>query len=180
MKYIIALSLITLTLTSCGTMNFFETSDFTKINSINDLEGYYLNKSEEEMNSGLAFVFSPVKYYSGSLLSCFLIRDTTDVIYITAEKTNEIKLIYYSDTIKHEQIFKGKMKKKYFEIYHRKKQFFIPLIFSHVDNCRIRIGKSKDGKLLIRDYYEQSGNWLFIASGHASEKPYKFPLLNVD
>ena len=160
-------------------MSFFKTSDFAKIKEINALEGTYLNKSDVEMQRGISLLISnyntSFKYGEGSLLSCFLIRDTADVIVITAEKPNEIQLIYHSHSTQHEQVFKGKMKRKYFEIYHWKSQFFIPLIFSRIDNCRIRIGKSKDGKLLIRDYYEQSGNWLFLSAGNGGETPYKFP-----
>jgi hypothetical protein len=177
MKKTVIISIIAFTLASCGTMNYFPTSDFAKINGINDLQGYYSNQSDAEKNSGIVSFISnnPYKYHRGSLLWLFNIQDTTDAVYITpTENRNEIKLIYHSETAEQEQVFNGKMKRKFFEIYHRKEQFFIPLIISNVDNNRIRIGKSKDGKLLIRDYVEKSGSILLIGTGYAWEHAYKF------
>jgi hypothetical protein len=145
--------------TSCGTMRFNYTSDFATMNSAKDLEGYYLNRT-----------------YDMSILSCFNIREYADFVTVVSENPNEIKLIYYNDagSAKQERIFKGKMKKKFFEIYFKKQQFFIPLIYSSCDIDRIRIGKSKDGKLLIRNFRNQSGNVLLLAGGYIYETPYKF------
>ena len=148
-----------LTLTSCGTLRVNNTSDFSTISEIKDLEGYYLNRTN-----------------NGSILSCFNIREYADFVTLTSDNPNEIKLTYYnSDSLtKQERIFPGTMKKKYFEIYFSKLQFFIPLIYGIYDIDRIRIGKTKDGKLLIRNLEEKSGHWLVIGGGYSVETPFVF------
>ena len=151
-------------------MGHFTTSDFASINDTKSLEGYYLNRIKTDN-------------YTRSILSCFQINDCTDYtdsahyadfVSIVSENPNEIKLIYYNDSAKQEKVFTGEMKKNYFEIYFSKRQFFIPLLFSSCDIERIRVGKSKDGKLLIRDFSDQSGNLLFLMGGYSYETPYVF------
>ncbi len=143
--------------TSCGTMRINKTSDFAAIKDIKEINGHYLNRGD-----------------GSSILSCFNIREYADFVTIAAENSGEIKLTYYNDSIKQEQVFVGQMKKKYWEIYFSKQQFFIPLIYSSCSIDRIRVGKSKDGKLLIRNFFDQSGNLLLLAGGSSGETPYKF------
>ena len=157
MKYILKILIFVFAFTSCGTYRINDTSDFSKIKDAKDLEGYYLNRTDRR-----------------SILSCFEIREYADFVTIVSEKPNEIKLVYYSDSTKQEQIFKGKMKKKFFEIYFSKTQFIIPLIYSFIDIDRIRIGKSKDGKLLIRKFVDKNGNLLVITGPLSEEIPYLF------
>jgi hypothetical protein len=157
MKHILKILISVFAFTSCGTYRINDTSDFSKIKGAKDLEGYYLNRTDRI-----------------SILSCFEIREYADFVTIVSEKPNEIKLIYYSNSTKQEQIFKGKMKKKFFEIYFSKKQFILPLIYSFIDIDRIRIGKSKDGKLLIRKFVDQNGNLLVITGPSSEETPYLF------
>jgi len=144
-------------LISCGTYKFHTTSDFSIITDTNDFEGNYLNRESER-----------------SLLSLFNINDYANFVSITSHNQNEIKLTYYSDSGEQEHIFKGKMKDNFFEIYFSKKQIIIPLIYSSVNVQRVRIGKSEDGKLLIRSFVDQSGNLLFLAGGRSGETPYLF------
>ena len=157
MKHILKILIFAFAFTSCGTMRINKTSDFSKIKDAKDLEGYYLNRMDRR-----------------SILSCFGIREYADFVTIVSENPNEIKLVYYNDSTKREQIFVGQMKEQFFEIYLSKKQFYIPLIYSSIDIYRIRIGKSKDGKLLIRNFVDQRGNLLFLAGGYSVETPYQF------
>ena len=143
---------------SCGTMRFNKTSDFAKINDVKDFSGHYLNRIN-----------------NNSILYCFdIMGEYADFVTIASANMNEIKLIYYNDSARQERIINGQMKKNYFEIYFSKKQFIIPLLYSSCDIVRIRIGKSKDGKLLIREFLNQSGNLFFLSAGHSFETPYKF------
>lgn len=157
MKCFFKLLFVVLLFSSCGTMRFNKTSDFSTINDVRDLNGSYLNRLDNR-----------------SILSCFNIREYADFVTFASENSNEIKLIYHNDSTKQERIFNGEMKKNYFEIYFSKQQFFIPLIYSSCSIDRIRVGKSKDGKLLIRNFEDQRGNLLFLAGGYSYETPYKF------
>ena len=158
MKHILKILISMLVFTSCGTMRFNKTSDFSEISNVKDLEGYYLNR-----------------VYGANMLSYFNVQEYADFVKISSENPNEIKLTYYNDSIKQERIFTGQMKGKYFEIYFSKKQFFIPIIISTCDIDRIRIGKSKDGKLLIKKFVDQSSNLLIMGGGIAGETPTIFP-----
>ena len=161
MKFFYGLLVVAFIFTSCGTMKFNKTSDFLSIYDTKSLEGYYLNRIR-------------TNYTARSILSCFNINDYADFVTIVSENPNEIKLIYYNDSTKQEKVFIGEMKKNYFEIYFSKRQIVIPLLYSSYDIERIRLGKSKEGKLLIRDYSCQSGNLLLFAAGYCYETPYIF------
>jgi len=163
MRYIFGILVFILIFTSCGTMRNFKTSDFSAINDVKNLEGEYINLNSDRI----------------SILSRFNIREEANFVTITSENPNELRLIYYSDTsIRKEQIFVGEMKKNYFEIYFLKEQFFIPLLYSSCNIDRVRIGKTNDGKLLIRKFVDQSGNLLFFGAGYSVETPYIFSNAN--
>jgi len=159
MKYIFGILGFLLTFSACGIMKGTRTSDFATIDSIKDLEGSYLNNASQR-----------------SILSNFNIREFADVVAITVVSPNEIKLTYYTDTsTKQERIFTGEMKRNFFEIYFLSEGITIPLIFSNSNTDRIRIGKTKDGKLLIRKFVDNSGYLLFLAGGFVGEMPHIFP-----
>ena len=71
--------------------------------------------------------------------------------------------------------FKGKKRKKYFEIYQSKKQIIIPLIYSNINVSRFRIGRyKKTNDLLIRHLNENFGNLLIIMGGEGGERPFVY------
>lgn len=157
MKILAKVLLFCITLTSCGTLKYHKTSDFASIYGITDLEGCYLNQTKDY-----------------SLLSCFNIRDIANFVSISVLSPNEIKLTYHNDSTIHEQVFKGEMKGKYFEIYFSKQQVIIPILYSSCTIDRLRIGKSKTDEILVRKFVDQSGNVLFLAAGYSYETPYLF------
>ena len=159
MRYIFGIFAFVCTFTSCGTMKSFKTSDFSTINCVKSIEGNYLNRNSDRI----------------SILSRFNIREEANFVTITSENPKEIKLTYFNDSsIIQERVFTGEMKKNYFEIYFLKQQFFIPLLYSSCNIDRVRIGKTNDGKLLIRKFVDQSGTLLFLVGGYSVETPYKF------
>ena len=158
MRHLWEIVIIVFICSSCGTMRLNKTYDFAKINDVKDLNGHYLDRIN---NNSILYSFDITGEYA-------------DFVTITSEKANEIKLIYYNDTARQERIINGQMKKNYFEVYFSKRQFIIPLIYSSCDIVRIRVGKSKDGKLLIREFLNQSANLLFLSRGHSFETPYRF------
>lgn len=153
---------------SCGTMRFNKTSDFVKLKSPKELDGTYLdryqkNKSKYDNTGGLSFLFQ--------------INDSTDFFSIFVESPTKLSVSYINNKNQPKKaIFNGKMNKKFFEIYFKKKQSFIPLIYSSIDIRRIRIGKTKNGNLLIKDFQDQSGNILFLGAGYSIEESYKLKL----
>jgi len=109
------------------------------------------------------------------MLTLFNLSGYADFITISIESDNKLIISYVDDSISEKITFNGKMKKKFFEIYFEKKQFFIPLICSRISIDRIRIGKTKDGKLLIRNFDDHSGHILPVGgAGTSSETPYQF------
>jgi len=157
LKAIIIFLIGTLFFSSCGTLRNHKTSDFATINEVKDLEGYYLNRNGR-----------------ASILSNFNIREYADFVTIVSEKPNEIKLIYYNDSTKREQVFEGQMKKNYFEIYFLNEKYVIPLIYGNWNIDRIRIGKTTDGSLLIQKYIDNSGHLLFLGGGGVIERYREF------
>lgn len=164
---------------SCGTWRHFKTSDFAGIGTPDELNGIYLNRTYySQKKDTLYYGFNNFT----SILSMFNIStyDTrqkyryTDYVTLKYEEPNLLRLTFNTDTIEQSLVFEGKMKGKFFEIYFKKSQFFIPLIYSNIDIDRIRVGKSKDGNLLIRSFYDQSGNLLFLAGGSGGENAYRF------
>jgi hypothetical protein len=157
MRNILTILLFVLALTSCGIMRIDKTSDFSTIKNTKDLEGEYLNLANDK-----------------PLLLRFNIRDIANFISITSVDSSKIKLSYYNDSTKQEHIFTGQMKDNFFEIYFSNERVTIPIIYSSCSIERIRIGKSKNGELLIREFLCQGGNVLFLAGGYSVEKPYSF------
>jgi len=163
MRYIFGIFAFVFTFTSCGTMRSFKTSDFSTINCVKSIEGNYLNRNSDRI----------------SILSRFNIGEEANFVTITAENPNEIKLAYHNDSsIRQERVFAGEMKQNYFEIYFSNQKKVIPLIYGNFNIDRIRMGKTKDGKLLIRKFVDNSGHLLFFAGGYSVETPYIFSYAN--
>jgi len=92
---------------------------------------------------------------------------------------NNILKISYDEIVENkfvskEIILNGKRKRKFFEVYFSKKQFFIPFLYGNFDIDRLRIGFDKSGKILIRNFSDGSGNILFIGGGFSGESKYLF------
>jgi hypothetical protein len=155
-KFIYFLAVI-VSISSCGIIRSGKTSDFASYILANEINGCYINRNGQN-----------------SILSLFNIRDYADFVTIYLENDHTIKLMYNNDSICNEYLFNGKMTDKYFEIYLSKKVFLIPLIFSKSNIDRIRIGKNKDGRLLIRKFIDFGGNILFFGSEARVETPYIF------
>jgi hypothetical protein len=170
MRYFFAIIVVILTFTSCGiTRRFNDTSTFATVSSVKDLEGRFVNSRIREGLGGW--------HMTGSILSAFNIREYTDFVTIVAKSPREIKLIYYNDlSERQEKVFVGEMRGSFFEIYLVRSVVIIPLIYSHRDFQRLRIGKTEGGKLLIRRVSDRGGHLLFLAGGNAHESVVQFPL----
>ncbi|WP_116872641.1 WG repeat-containing protein [Terrimonas sp.] len=155
--------------TSCGTYRFSKTRKFSKLNNGKEvLTNQYAGYSGTNKNT----------YYAVNILNLFNLKGECNSFNLSFEDVDKAKISYwqYNDTLTQwkEQTFKGKWKKKYFEIYFNKHQLFVPLFFSNIDIDRIRIGVNKEQELIITHFEERGGNILFLAGGYAEENPYIF------
>jgi len=143
-------------------MRFNKTSDFATLSETNKIDGdYYTGKDDSNLS------------YNPNLMS-FFGGDTTDFVSLKIQGKDKLIASYENEKGRQEVVYQGKLKKKFFEIYYHKKQFYIPFIYSRIDISRARIGKTKKGELLIRYFYDQSGNLLFLAGGSAKEEPHRY------
>lgn len=160
--------LIGLFLNSCGTLKFNKTKEFVKFDSsITELNGKYDGTSTPTKRNN----------HQLNILQLFNLEGEADFVDLMIEQ-NKVKLNYLESAENKEVVFEGKMRNKFLEIYFKKKQIVIPLLYSQIEVDRIRIGKDKDGNLVIMNYAEHSGNILFMAAGHFDELPFIFKKSN--
>ena len=190
MKKILILFAISLLFSSCGTYQFFNTSDFGKIKDLSELNGTYLNEDTPQTKAQ-----SILRHFWGAsenrlqmlqLIGCLQCLDEDIETAIAIRKSIDSVTIQFPDnhtllasysvngTVLNREL-KGKKKRKYFEIYFRKEQFIIPFIYGSVSVERLRIGRyKKTNDLLIRNLSEQMGWFLIIAGGYGGERPYVY------
>ena len=148
---------------SCGTYRINKTSDFKKTTNLDSLNGNYFSKP-----------FPLKKNYNKDFFSLINKSNTqSDFFNLEFIDKNNLKISYdeivENKFISKEIILNGKRKKKFFEVYFSKKQFFIPILYGNFDIDRLRIGFDKTGKILIRNFSDGSGNILFIGGGFSGE-----------
>ena len=150
---------------SCGTYRINKTAAFTKLTDLQTLSGTYIGKSEASSKN---------KNVSYLLKNFNIDSEKADFVNLIFEEPNIVKLNYLVDskegTLQRELLLKGERKEQFLEIYFSKQQSFVPLLYSKVNIKRIRIGQDKDGDLLIMDFYDYSGNFLFFGAGSDFEK----------
>jgi len=152
-------------------MRFNKTSDFVVLADKDKIDGHYFTWTDEQ--------YSYNYVYRRNILN-FFGNDTTEFVHIKTEDKDKLIISYINKEGKQERVYKGKLKKKFFEIYHSKEQFYIPLIISRINISRVRIGKTKKGELLINHFADQSGNLLMLAGGWAEDKFYRFRPADID
>ena len=153
---------------SCGTYRINNTSDFKKNANLDSMKGKYFSKPFLLRNNYNQDFFSLLN--KNSVKSDFFNLEFID--------NNNLKISYdeivENKFVSKEIILNGKRKRKFFEVYFSKKQFFIPFLYGNFDIDRLRIGFDKSGKILIRNFSDGSGNILFIGGGFSGESKYLF------
>lgn len=153
-----------LILNSCGTLKFNKTKEFVKFDSsMDELNGEYYGFSE----------LSKKNNHRQNILKLFNLDHEADYVNLSIND-NKLKLNYFQGAENKEIVFEGKIRNKFLEIYFTKKQTVIPLLYSNIEIDRIRIGKDKNGNLVIMNFAENTGNILFMAAGNSNERPYIF------
>jgi hypothetical protein len=188
MKKILILFIISLSLSSCGTFRINTTSDFGKIKDLSELNGTYRNEDTpltkaqsilkvfwgaSENRLKMLQLVGCLKCLDEDIETAIAIRESIDSVTIQFPDNHTLLVSFSANGTVLNQEFKGKKKRKYFEIYSHKEQFIIPLIYGHVSVGRLRIGRyKKTNDLLIRNLSEQMGWILFIGGGYGGERPY--------
>lgn len=160
-------------LSSCGALwsggkPELPTNVFSELSNISVLNGTYQNKTNKVLHEN-AF-----KSYKGKLSNIFhLPSDSVSFIDYKFDKEN-VNMVFEIDSILHKKNYKGKLKNNYFEITLKKKIIPIPFIYFIRQIEKVRIGKDKEGNLLIH-YWEDYLGWIIIgAAGDTYEDEYTF------
>jgi len=97
----------------------------------------------------------------------------SDFFTLKFSAPNQLKISYVEivedKLVAKEIILTGKRKKKFFEVYFSKKQFFIPFLYGNFNIYRLRIGLDESGNIVVRNFSDFSGNVLFIGGGYNGE-----------
>ena len=186
---------ISMLLSSCGTYRFNKTSDFGIISDLSELNGTYRNEpqiSKKGWEIGMIRLFFSTKeivaYNAGNneMMAYNIdidlvairkeIEQIMDTVTLRFLDNNTLLVSCLINETVFSKEFKGKKKKKYFEIYYKKEKLIIPLIYSNIDVYRLRIGRyKKTNDLLIRNLSESSVSILFIGvAADAGERPYVY------
>lgn len=154
---------------SCATSKLNSVGQFQNLNyDFTKLDHTYVNISD-----------SPKRYYDGSsLLRFFHSRDIANSVTLSFINKDSVRLRYWhytdSGTVLTEKYYKGKSKKKYFEIYHQKKRIDIPFIYGYTNIDRLRLGQAKDGSLLLMNLVERNGYIFIMSAGYSYNYGYLF------
>jgi hypothetical protein len=171
MKHILILFIVSLSLSSCGTYRINNTLSFGKIKELSELNGTYQNQlyNREKSRYNILYLFGCLKCLDENIDTALVIQKSIDSVTIQFPDDTTLLVSYLvNDTILSKE-FKGKKKRKFFEIYFRKDQFFIPFILGSIDVRRARIGRYKKTNDLHIRYLDQRAGWLFFLSGGADD-----------
>ncbi len=164
---IIKISLILILIlfaSSCATKMKISEKKLEKIEP--NFSGYFYNTSYKRLDKK-----GTIKKQSSILNAVWLEQEDVQVIYMEIGK-NEVLNISFFDSYTNKMqtaTFKGKFKRGFYELYLVKKSIkippIIPVIYGIVDIDRVRIGKSKNGDLIIEKYIDRGGCILFFCAG---------------
>ena len=98
-------------------------------------------------------------------LELFGISHKATDVKISFDDSGDLRIVYNNPDFKkpQQQIFKGKLKKKYFEVYFEKEKVFFPPVYCKTKIDRLRIAIAKDSTLFTQRFYESSGMFLLMA-----------------
>ena len=111
-------------------------------------------------------------------LKLFGINHSATEVTMKFDVSGELRISYKDPQLKdlQQKVFKGKFKKKYFEIYFEKKRVVFPPIYWVVQIDRLRLAVGKDATLIAQKYYDHSGMILLMGAGssYTSYNRYSF------
>ena len=115
------------------------------------------------------------KEYQVSIQGLFNIKNLDSVVKININKNDELEIHYKNVLGGNEvEVFKGKFKKHYFEVFFDRKRIILSPIYCKSNINRLRIGLAQNKDLVINQHYDYSGMFLLFAAGNSDNKQYVF------
>lgn len=165
MKRFVLIIGLSILLVSCATENKVKNRDLVKMDSA-------ITKT---------FVNMDFLKHEQTLTSLFEMNPEVDNLVSVSFDKEKVLRISYKDgkgIIRYKE-FKGKFKKRYFEVYFEKYRKNIPLIISKTQIRRVRIKMTKDSVLVAEKYINRSGSIFLMAAGSSYTNHYQFqPIKN--
>ncbi len=101
--------------------------------------------------------------------------EKVDSVCLTFTEGDKLLVMFYDGLTTKKETLEGRFRKRGdYEIYLRKKRFYIPIIYSSINVYRIRIASTVDHNLLIENLSEVSGNIFLLAGGYREKTRYSF------
>ncbi|MGL4584664.1 MAG: hypothetical protein ACRCVU_16980, partial [Flavobacterium sp.] len=130
------------------------------------------------------FVDTDIKEYRKNVfLSYYKVNSwLADTVHIHFNENDQL-LLTYKDTIgTKEVLINGRfVKKKYYEYFNVREKVAIPplfqFIYSKIDVNRIRLGVTKNGEVVLDQYYDVGGNIFIMAAGHTNRYKSSYPII---
>ena len=154
-----------LMVTSCSTYKKVKNKDLVKINESfqNNYNAISFSKDSTENNR------------KTSLQDLFGISNNSSNLLIKINDNSELE-IQFKNVLggKESRYFKGKFKKKYFEIYLEKKRIPFAPIYNIIQVNRFRVSLDKNNNIIIDHYFNHSGMILMMAGGTIYKEQFQF------
>ena len=161
----IIICLLLCVLSSCKTAKFASTGSV--LHSKEEYFAYNIKPDGDIGDVNIASIFSR-KYKRDSLPLTFSVETKNDSLFLWYKIAKDSSLV----TIK--EAYKGTKKQKFWRKYFSFVVIpFFP-IFAKTNIDRIRIGKDREGNLLVQNYYDNSGWILIIGAGRSGHPEYVF------
>ena len=161
----IIICLLLCVLSSCKTAKFASTGSV--LHSKEEYFAYNIKPDGDIGDVNIASIFSR-KYKRDSLPLTFSVETKNDSLFLWYKIPKDSSLV----TIK--EAYKGTKKQKFWRKYFSFVVIpFFP-IFAKTNIDRIRIGKDREGNLLVQNYYDNSGWVLIIGAGRSGHPEYVF------
>jgi hypothetical protein len=166
MKKIIALYVLLiiafLALTSCKSAYNIKSNELTPLKK-NFANSYLDFKLNIDSTSQLLNLFNVDAINSNRIVNVEILND------------NELKLTYKNGfNVIESRIFNGKLKNNGFKIFIKKERWFILPIVWKTNVKRLKLNLDKNDNLVINEYSNNSGMFLFMAAGNTSKKQHLF------
>ena len=173
---------------SCGNGLQIKKQNFEKMNTI--FSGKFINGSvSSKKRSAIPFISIDTSVMDERSISSLLFLSdmfsaSTDTISLKLD-TNENLQVSYRDSLQvlRTEIFEGKLRRRgFYEIYLFKERIEIPpvisIIYGKVNIGRLRLGLTRERKLIVDAYLTHGGNIFIFAAGSSSRKQYLFEPIN--
>lgn len=164
-KTIFLLLIISSILNSCSTYKIIKNKNLVQLKK--NIEAQYLSKS--------TFIDSIKTPQEINIQSLFRLNNKDSNCIVLIDSNSDL-IIKYKNVLGgvEQRSFKGKFRRKYFEIYLEKKLIPFAPIYGLTSISRLRIALDKKNNLIIDHYENHSGVILLMAGGSSNKEQFSF------